>query len=110
MRSALGDAARRDWPGCVYTATAPHAVVNLDSDAKGQIEWVVRYEQALYQQYLEALSPADSLLMDDASCKNTDHRDLTILYRLPGRGTSAVVRQASAVMSESLYVLKGVNF
>ena len=85
MRSALSDAARRAWPNCVYAATAPHAVVDLDSDAKGRIEWVVQYESTLYQQYLRALSSADSLLMDDTSYKGINHRDLIVLYRLPGR-------------------------
>ncbi|KAI5862902.1 kinase-like protein [Durotheca rogersii] len=113
MRTALGDAVRQAWPNCVYAAAAPDAVVDLDGDAEGQIDWRVQYAPALYQQYLDALSPADSLLMNDAaqrSFKYVDHRDLIIVYRLPGRGTSAVVRRASTAKSESLYVLKGIDF
>ncbi|ROT38519.1 kinase-like protein [Sodiomyces alkalinus F11] len=110
MRTALGDAARQAWPNCVYAAAAPDAVIDLDGDAEGRIDWVIRYEPALYQQYLEALSPADSVLMKDASYKYVDHRDLVMVYRLPGRGTSAVVRRVSTAMSKSLYVLKGVDF
>jgi hypothetical protein len=113
MRMALGDAVRQAWPNCVSAAAAPDAVVDLDDDAEGQIDCGIRYEHALYQQYVEALSPPDPLLMNDAArriYRYIDHRDLIIVHRLPGRGTSALVRQASMAESESLYVFKGVDF
>ena len=113
MRTALSDAVRQAWPSCVYAATVPYAVIDLDGDAEKRIDWRVRYEPMLYQEYLGALLPTDSLLVGDAaqrSYKDVDHRELIIIRRLPGRGTSAVVRLASMSESESPYVLKGVDF
>ncbi|PNY22471.1 Kinase-like protein, partial [Tolypocladium capitatum] len=111
MRSALGDAARQAWPNCIFLAAVPYAVVDIDDDA-GKVNWIVRYELKLYQQYLGALLPAHSLLVNNATQQGyeyVDYGDLIIVYRLPGRGTSALVRQAST-KSKSLYVIKGLDF
>ena len=112
MRMALGNAVLQAWPNCVYAAAAPDAVVDLDGDAESQIDWCVRYEPVLYRQYLSALLPADLVVKDAAqrSLKYIDHREFAIVYRLPGRGTVAVVRRASTPESKSLYVLKGIDF
>ncbi|KAH8749322.1 kinase-like domain-containing protein [Diaporthe sp. PMI_573] len=113
MRTAFGDAVRQAWPNCTFAAAAPDAIVDLDGKAKEGINWRVRYESALYQQYLCALSSVDSLLMNDATQRNyeyVDRRDLILFYHLSGRGTSAVVRRAPTVESDLLYVLKGIEF
>ncbi|KAI1169764.1 kinase-like protein [Nemania sp. FL0916] len=113
MRMALSDAIHQAWPYCLHATTAPDAIIELDVDTKGRTDWRLQYESKLYQSYLQALSPANAVLGSVTArhrYKYVDSRDLNFVRPLPGRGTSAVVRQASADNSQSLYVLKGLDF
>lgn len=113
MRMALKDAAREAWPNCIHAAQAPDAIVDLYGGKEGHVDWHIQYESTLYQHYLQALSPVAAVLMDGIAPDRyhfVNYKDLAFIYRLPGRGTSCVVRQTSADHVQSLYVLKGVEF
>ena len=113
MRAALRDVTRQAWPSCVHAARSPDAVVDIGCDVNGQVEWHIRYESALYQNYLHALSPANTVLMNSAAADHytfVNYTDLAIVDRLAGRGTSAIVRQTLTDNPQSLHVLKSLEF
>jgi hypothetical protein len=113
MRMALKDAIREAWPNCVHATRSPDATVDLYGGKEGQAGWHIVHESALYQNYLQSLSPAAAVLMDGTTQDRYQfiyYKDLAIVHRLPGRGTSCVVRQTSTDHAQPLYVLKGLDF
>ncbi|OTA00521.1 hypothetical protein A9Z42_0006700 [Trichoderma parareesei] len=130
MRKALGAAIQRAWPSCAHAAAAPDAVVDLFDDdddkhdeqggAEGEgegvnVQWRVRYESTLYQEFLDALLPVDVFFFPDnmhsssrEAIKLIDIKDIVLIHPLPGRGTSALVHILSD--PNALYAMKSIAF
>ncbi|EPE34282.1 Protein kinase-like (PK-like) [Glarea lozoyensis ATCC 20868] len=113
MREAIWTAVANIWNVCclhpeIHQLDVIIDILNEEAEHHGQqASWDLCHEK-MYTDYVEMLSPASHLSLNNQQMSKIEYRSLVRLNQLGGRGCTTLVYNASDPLTK--YVFKGINF